>query len=387
MAEYGHLKISRKAYAKDPFWIEPRVFSRWEAWEDLIQRAAWKPHRRMVQGTLIILRRGQLLASERFLADAWQWSRGRVRRFLSLLEEMERINLDTAHAAAHHGALITLCNYNVYQSAENIDSTTHDTDDATNPSTNPGPPAVPTADQREGSISRIESKEMVESRDTGESAAPAEAPPPDAIAAMEKLVDTAADQVETKTDRTRLVGELRMIVSGDDVTAWQDATGTRVPWTDRPRLLRLALQRWYLDRDQYPNPRSALRYVVAQQYDPHQLPKGSAPSPGSEAAKYDRHTEPQHYQDHQTNGSRRGQQELHRFGEEPDEAQVDRDLEDQRSVDRWVAEHPDDAQALLDQVNEDVKADVGEGPATGTMVRVEFKRRVLELLRTVTESP
>jgi hypothetical protein len=39
---YGHIKISRKAYATDLWWREPRIFSKWEAWEDCIQMAAFK---------------------------------------------------------------------------------------------------------------------------------------------------------------------------------------------------------------------------------------------------------------------------------------------------------------------------------------------------------
>lgn len=114
--EHGYIKISRKAYDGDPFWTERRVFSRWEAWEDLIQMAAWKHHRRHIKGRVVELERGQLLTSERFLADRWQWSRGKVRRFLELLVEMERIRI-ADHQTDRAGSVVTLLNYDRYQSA------------------------------------------------------------------------------------------------------------------------------------------------------------------------------------------------------------------------------------------------------------------------------
>jgi len=116
MAREGHIKIARKAYEDDPFWNEKREFSRWEAWEDMIQYACWKDQRWYVEGEVVQLKRGQLLASERFLATRWSWSRGKVRRFLGLCQDLERITVETDHPAAHVGAIITLCNYDTYQS-------------------------------------------------------------------------------------------------------------------------------------------------------------------------------------------------------------------------------------------------------------------------------
>lgn len=119
MAKYGHVKISRKAYTHDPFWNEKREFSKWEAWEDLIQSSSWKKQRREIDGTIVMLERGQLIASERYLATRWNWSRGKVRRFLNRLEsDLNRIRLKTDHPAAHIGAIITLCNYHRYQGGE-----------------------------------------------------------------------------------------------------------------------------------------------------------------------------------------------------------------------------------------------------------------------------
>lgn len=119
MNDYGHIKISRKAYAPqevggDPFWNEPRVFSRWEAWEYMIQSAAWADHQRIVSGDVVQIARGHTppLALS-YLAEAWGWSTKRVRNFIKLLDEMDRIR---AVGGARSGTVYLILNYDHYQS-------------------------------------------------------------------------------------------------------------------------------------------------------------------------------------------------------------------------------------------------------------------------------
>lgn len=120
MSEFGHLKISRKAYLPkaaggDPFWNEDREFSRWEAWEYLLQAAAYADHKRVVSGRVVEIARGETppLAVS-FLATAWGWSSKRVRVFLNLLSEMDRIR---AIAGASTGNVYLIMNYDYYQSS------------------------------------------------------------------------------------------------------------------------------------------------------------------------------------------------------------------------------------------------------------------------------
>ena len=120
--EYGHVKLSRKFFASDPFWNERRVFSRSEAWVDLIQRAAWKDHTRLVGGAIIELSRGEILASIRFLAEAWNWGEQRVRTFIALLKKMDRILTQRETQA---GTVYLLVNYDTYQGG-NAESDTAD---------------------------------------------------------------------------------------------------------------------------------------------------------------------------------------------------------------------------------------------------------------------
>src|SRR5690606_4533712 len=159
-----------------------------------------------------------------------------------------------------------------------------------------------TLDDGPGTKERDQDQEAAEASGPTPTHAREESPPPAAAAdvdrdqpdhsehvqAMRRLVEEVARELPTKAERRRLRAELELIVTGDDVSAWRDNRGDPVPWEDRPRLLRLALRRWELDRDQYPKPRSALLYVIAQQYDPFARPTGGM-SVRDEIEHYERH--------------------------------------------------------------------------------------------------
>lgn len=125
MNAYGYIKISRKLFDTDPFWQEDRVFSRVEAWLDLIQRAAYRSHELCINGEVVTICRGQLVASERFLEKRWGWSRTKVRRFLKELQRMGRVIVEKSDVGAHLGTVVSLCNYDRYQAPTNGDETRH----------------------------------------------------------------------------------------------------------------------------------------------------------------------------------------------------------------------------------------------------------------------
>jgi hypothetical protein len=111
--QYGHVKISRKAYDADPFWNEPREFSRWEAWEYMIQAASFKPTRWSDGQGIVELQRGETPPrSLRYLAREWRWSVKKVRVFLELLQEVGRIRAQQSTAQGHTYRLV---NYRHYQ--------------------------------------------------------------------------------------------------------------------------------------------------------------------------------------------------------------------------------------------------------------------------------
>ena len=87
----GFVRLSR-SFFDHYLWSEERVYSRAEAWLDLVAQCAYEPHKRMVANRLVEIPRGGIVASERFLSDRWQWSRTKVRAFLDLLRSEKMIS-------------------------------------------------------------------------------------------------------------------------------------------------------------------------------------------------------------------------------------------------------------------------------------------------------
>jgi hypothetical protein len=91
MKNYGWVTLSRKFFEEDPDWNKPREYSLAEAWIDTIQMAAYADHQKRVGTRTVPLARGELLLSIRFLAARWQWSSGRVSRWLSMCTNEGRL--------------------------------------------------------------------------------------------------------------------------------------------------------------------------------------------------------------------------------------------------------------------------------------------------------
>jgi quinol monooxygenase YgiN len=109
MSERGVFAVDRGIWDHPSFADEP--LTEREAWQWLIGEAAFKDRVRRVGSLVVELARGQLAASTRFMADKWQWSEARVRRFLKRLKTDAMID-----AASDAGiTIITICNYNKYQ--------------------------------------------------------------------------------------------------------------------------------------------------------------------------------------------------------------------------------------------------------------------------------
>jgi hypothetical protein len=81
------------------------------AWAWLIEEAQWQDRRASIAGKTVILRRGQLSHSTRFMAKAWSWSEAAVRRFIERLKTDAMIDASTDAGQT----IITLCNYDRYQ--------------------------------------------------------------------------------------------------------------------------------------------------------------------------------------------------------------------------------------------------------------------------------
>jgi hypothetical protein len=115
----GYVKIWRKLQ-DNPMWLTEK-FTRGQAWIDLIMLANHKDGFIRKRGLKVPVKRGEVGWSELALAERWQWSRGKVRRFLKELKMVQQIG----HQKNNVTSLINLLNYDDYQG----DSTTEETTD------------------------------------------------------------------------------------------------------------------------------------------------------------------------------------------------------------------------------------------------------------------
>lgn len=122
----GWVKEHRSVWSHPLF--EGHEFSPREAWLWLIKEAAIEPKTVRVAGRMVELQRGELTHSIRFLAEKWQWSKSRVDRFLAVLRDEGMIKIRDSSGTARGTAqsVITVCNYEEYQSREAVSGTAHD---------------------------------------------------------------------------------------------------------------------------------------------------------------------------------------------------------------------------------------------------------------------
>lgn len=116
-SDKGFVKIYRDL---QDHWIwKGEPFSRGQAWVDLIMMVNHKDKKIMFNANLITVKRGSVLTSTRKLAERWQWSINKVRRFLDQLEadgmiEQKRNSKYT---------VIILVGFSRYQEKRNSDGT------------------------------------------------------------------------------------------------------------------------------------------------------------------------------------------------------------------------------------------------------------------------
>ena len=125
----GWIKLYRKMLDSD-LWLGEK-FTRGQAWVDLIALARFQRGHVRLKGVRIDLARGDLSFSEVSLADRWKWSRGKVRRFLAELERDQQIVQRKTNATT----VLTIVNYELYQSRDTANETLDDTANETANST------------------------------------------------------------------------------------------------------------------------------------------------------------------------------------------------------------------------------------------------------------
>lgn len=107
----GTVNIPRDIWHDTAFKDQP--LTEREAFMWLVMEASWKPREKRIGNVVVSLRRGQLVASVRFMAEAWQWQKSTVDRFLKRLEKRDIIG--TASGTVVN--IITICKYDEIQNA------------------------------------------------------------------------------------------------------------------------------------------------------------------------------------------------------------------------------------------------------------------------------
>lgn len=95
-------------------WNEERVFSKAEAWIDILLMVNHEDKKLLCNGELFVVPAGGKLISFDALSKRWNWSRGKVKRFIELLENDRMI---TVKRTANSN-LITVDNWAFYQSRQ-----------------------------------------------------------------------------------------------------------------------------------------------------------------------------------------------------------------------------------------------------------------------------
>ena len=182
----GTVNIARSIWEDTAFKSEPMTER--EAFMWLIMEASWKPREYRVGRHVVELQRGELASSVRYMAEAWQWSKSRVARYLERLRDRGMIqNRDRSGTASGTAiTVISVCNYEEYQSAPKGSGT---------------PSELKSGQKRDRSGTK-HNKEIIPSKEGRASAAPDPA----------KLVFDSGVQILTAAGKSD--GQARAIVGG-----------------------------------------------------------------------------------------------------------------------------------------------------------------------------
>lgn len=120
----GWIKLHRRIQDCEFLWdSRNEPFDRRSAWIDILMLANREDRQTVVGGNTVTIKAGQRITSVRRLAERWNWSVNKVRRYLATLEREGMIHKESDN----HSTLLTVVNYEVYQGQCNTDEYTDGT--------------------------------------------------------------------------------------------------------------------------------------------------------------------------------------------------------------------------------------------------------------------
>ena len=127
MAKEGYISLHRTLLDNPIFNSEP--YTKGQAWVAILMLTNHKEGYITVKnGKMIKIERGECGFSELALSDIFKWSRGKVKRFLILLESEKMIQ----QKIVENHSIIKILNYDKFQNSTTNDTTNSTTNDTTN---------------------------------------------------------------------------------------------------------------------------------------------------------------------------------------------------------------------------------------------------------------
>lgn len=117
----GYVSVYRSVL-NNPFWLSEK-FTRGQAWVDLLLLAKYKDGFFYKRDIMVNYKRGDVTEGIINLSKRWKWSRNKTQKFINDLEKEQQVKQHRSHVIT----IISVCNYNVYQTKKTTDETTIDT--------------------------------------------------------------------------------------------------------------------------------------------------------------------------------------------------------------------------------------------------------------------
>jgi len=116
----GYLPLWRR-FKNHPLWKERRVYSKAEAWIDILFEARWQdhPNTTIIGNKTLVCNYGEILYSLDTWAERWRWSKSRVKRVFVLFEQQQMIEVKNETVTTR----IRVCNYSKYDPRRNGEET------------------------------------------------------------------------------------------------------------------------------------------------------------------------------------------------------------------------------------------------------------------------